>query len=97
MQPPDGPPIWTALNVRPFFIPPPMSSTISRMVIPIGTSMRPPWLILPARANTFVPLLVPVPSAANAPAPWRRIHGTHASVSTLLMRVGCPRNPRSAG
>ena len=63
----------------------------------MGTSMRPPWRIFPARAKTFVPLLDPVPIAAKASGPWRRIHGTHASVSTLLITVGRPRNPRSAG
>ena len=39
-------------------MPPPISSTISRMVMPIGTSIRPPRLILPASAKTLVPLLV---------------------------------------
>ena len=39
MQPPDGPPVWTALNARPSGAPPPISNTISRSVIPIGTSL----------------------------------------------------------
>ena len=35
------PPVCTALNARPSVMPPPISSTISRSVIPIGTSIRP--------------------------------------------------------
>ena len=34
---------------------------------------------------------------AKAAAPWRMIHGTQASVSTLLMMVGLPRKPCSTG
>ena len=37
------------------------------------------------------------PMAANAAAPWRTIHGTAASVWTLLTTVGIPCRPRSAG
>jgi len=74
-----------------------MSSTISRMVVPIGISIRPPRRTLPARAKTLVPLLCAVPRAANCSGPWRIIHGTTASVSTLLMSVGCPHKPASAG
>ncbi len=47
-------------------MPPPMSSTISRTVMPIGTSIRPPRAILPASENTLVPFERSVPSAANA-------------------------------
>ena len=61
MQPPEGPPICTALNFSPPAMPPPISSTIWRIVMPIGTSISPPRAILPARAKTFVPLLLPVP------------------------------------
>ena len=50
--------------------------------------MRPPRAILPARANTLVPLLVALPMAANASLPLRTIHGTLAKVSTLLIKVG---------
>ncbi len=78
MQPPDGPPICTALNARPSRMPPPISSTISPMVMPIGTSISPPRTTLPASAKTFVPLLVARADAANASAPLRMIHGTVA-------------------
>ena len=65
MQPPDGPPVCTALIVPPSGAPPPISSTISRSVVPIGTSTSPVLRILPARAKTLVPLLFSVPIAAN--------------------------------
>ena len=60
----------------------------------MGTSISPPRRTLPARAKTLVPLLLSVPSAANASAPWRRIQGTRAKVSTLLISVGLA--PQSA-
>ena len=41
--------------------PPPISSTIWRSVVPIGTSTSPVLRILPARAKTLVPLLFSVP------------------------------------
>ena len=97
MQPPEGPPVCTALIVPPSGVPPPISSTICRSVVPIGTSTRPVFLILPARAKTFVPLLVAVPMPANQSAPLRMIGGTLAKVSTLLISVGNPHRPSSAG
>ena len=74
-QPPDGPPVWTALNFLPFLMPPPMSNITSRRVVPMGTSMRPTLLTLPARANTFVPLLFSVPMEENHFAPRRMMGG----------------------
>ena len=56
---------------RPSAAPPPISSTISRIVVPIGISISPPRRIFPASANTFVPLLLCVPMAANFSAPRR--------------------------
>src|ERR1019366_2161769 len=97
MQPPDGPPVCTALIFPPSGAPPPMVSTIFRSVVPIGTSIRPVLVILPARANTFVPLLFSVPMPANHSAPLRMIGAMLASVSTLLISVGEPHNPLSAG
>src|SRR5208283_2139356 len=97
MQPPDGPPVWTALILRPSGAPPPISPTICRSGVPIGTSMRPVLLIFPASANTFVPLLFSVPMLANHSAPLRKIGGTLANVSTLLISVGQFHNPLSAG
>src|SRR4030042_4494408 len=47
IQPPDGPPVCTALNFLFCKIPPPISTTLSRKVIPMGTSTRPVFLPLP--------------------------------------------------
>ena len=97
IHPPDGPPICTALNCLSFLIPPPMPKITSLSVRPIGTSTSPPFLIFPARANTFVPLLFSVPIAPNAAPPLKMIHGTLASVSTLFISVGFCQNPFAAG
>ena len=97
MQPPAGPPVWTALKARPSTIPPPMSNTISRSVVPIGTSMSPVLTTRPASAKTFVPLLVAVPIEANQSPPLRMIGATLANVSTLLMSVGRSHRPATAG
>ncbi len=64
---------------------------ISRSVVPIGTSMSPTLLILPARAKTFVPLDFSVPMEANHCGPLVRMTGTLASVSTLFTLVGLPK------
>ena len=58
-QPPEGPPVCTALNVLPPGMPPPISKTISRRVIPMGTSTRPVLFTLPTSENTLVPELPP--------------------------------------
>src|SRR5512144_2481391 len=97
MHPPDGPPASTALNLLPPRIPPPISSTISRIVIPIGTSIKPPRFTLPTSEKTFVPFDFAVPRAAKASAPRRKIHGRQARVSTLLIKVGLPQRPDWAG
>ncbi len=88
MQPPEGPPVWIALNFRPFGMPPPIPNTISRSVIPIGTSTRPVLLILPTSEKIFVPVLPGVPIEAYHSAPLTMIGGTFAHVSTLLRQVG---------
>src|SRR5262245_18233972 len=97
MQPPEGQPVCTALTLAPSGAPPPNSSTISRKVMPIGTSLGPVLRPLPAIAKTLVPLLFSVPIAANHSAPLRMIAGMLANVSTLLISVGQPHNPLSAG
>ena len=97
IQPPDGPPICTALNCLSFLMPPPMPNSTSFKVMPIGTSTRPPFLILPASANTLVPLEASVPNLPNAAPPLKMIQGTFASVSTLLMSVGFCQKPFAAG
>src|SRR6478736_2768943 len=97
MQPPDGPPVCTDLIERPSGAPPPISSTICRNGIPIGTSMRPLLVILPVSAKTFVPLLFSVPKLAYHSAPLLMMGAMLANVSTLLMSVGQPQRPLSAG
>ena len=66
-------------------------------MIPIGTSMSAVLATLPTRLNTFVPLLRSVPIPENHSLPRDTITGTVAHVSTLLMHVGLPHSPFSAG
>ena len=98
MHPPEGPPVCTALN---FFSglerPPPMSNTISPIVVPMGTSAKPLLLIFPAKANTLVPLDFSVPMDANQSAPFLNIVGMFEKLSTLLMTVGLFHRPELAG
>ena len=77
--------------------PPPISSTISRSVVPMGTSTRPVWVTFPARAKTLVPPLFWVPMRRNQSAPYSRTTATLANVSTLLITVGLPHRPLSVG
>ncbi len=97
MPPPEGPPVWTALKRLPPGIPPPISSMISRSVIPIGTSTRPVLLILPTSEKILVPLPLRVPILAYSSPPFRTMIGTLAQVSTLLMVVGFPQSPLCTG
>ena len=97
IQPPEGPPVCAALNFLPPGIPPPISSTISRRVVPIGTSTSPVLCILPPRANTLVPFDFSVPMALNHSGPFKIICGILASVSTLLRIDGFPNSPFCAG
>ncbi len=97
MQPPEGPPVCTALNGRSSTSPPPTWKIISRKVTPSGTSTNPGRFTLPTKAKVLVPLLCSVPYWANQSAPWRKMRATQASVSTLLMIVGFPHKPEMAG
>ena len=63
----------------------------------MGTSMRPAFFTLPAMAKVLVPLLFSVPMPANQSAPFRKICGMLARVSTLLTEVGLPHRPDWAG
>ena len=90
MQPPAGPPVCTALIFLFPGAPPPMSRTTWFMVMPIGTSTRPVFLILPTRLKIFVPELPSVPLSANCRAPVETMIGMFAQVSTLLIIVGLP-------
>ena len=97
IHPPEGPPVCAALNFLPFGIPPPISSIISRRVVPIGISTRPVLCIFPPSANTFVPRLFSVPIELNHSAPSFIITGIFAYVSTLFRIVGLPQSPLTAG
>ena len=44
-----------------------------------------------------VPFAFSVPRVAYSAPPWRRIHGTVESVSTLFTAVGMPQAPLTAG
>src|SRR5512139_3147646 len=96
-QPPEGPPLCTALNFLPPRMPPAISKTISRRVMPIGTSARPVLLILPVRQNTLLPLLFSVPLEAYQSPPFLMMNGTLAKVSTLFRQVGFIHRPLWAG
>lgn len=78
-------------------IPPPISNTISRSVVPIGTSTNPTFTTFPPNANTFVPLEFAVPIELYHFAPFNIIFVIFAYVSTLLINVGFPHKPEFAG
>ncbi|MPN07311.1 hypothetical protein SDC9_154577 [bioreactor metagenome] len=94
-QPPDGPPICTALKSAPSRIPPPISNITSLKVVPIGTSISPVFSIFPVMANAFVPGLFSGPMPLYHSAPLVIISGTFAKVSTLLSTVGLSKRPCS--
>ena len=89
-QPPEGPPVWTALKALPPLIPPPISYITSLRVVPIGISINPILFIFPARAKTFVPGEFFVPIFLNMPSSSFIINGILANVSTLFTFVGFP-------
>src|SRR5688572_28365621 len=97
MQPPDGPPVCRALNCLLSGMPPPISKIISRRVMPIGTSIRPVLRTRPDSAKTLVPLLRSVPIFVYHSLPCLRMGTMLAYVSTLLISVGQPHKPDSAG
>jgi len=77
-QPPNGPPVCTALNGLPLGMPPPTSKMISPSEMPIGTSIRPVLLILPVSAKMAVPGDFSGPMLLNQAAPCSRIWGAMA-------------------
>jgi hypothetical protein len=52
-------------------MPPPMTSMMSRSVVPMSTSIRPVLTMVPASAKTLVPLERSVPMPANQSPPSR--------------------------
>jgi len=77
-QPPEGPPVWTALNLAPSIMPLPMSNMILRRGAPMDTPIRPQLATFPVSANTAVPGLFSVPIPVNQSAPRFMISGTVA-------------------
>ena len=67
------------------------------VVTPFGTSNTPGWLTCPDTANIRIPVDVGAPMSWNDWPDSLMIHGTSASVSTLLTIVGCRYNPLEAG
>ncbi len=63
----------------------------------MGTSISPVLATSPVMAKVLVPGLVFVPTARKASAPFNRIKGTLAKVSTLFILVGFPQYPDCAG
>ncbi len=63
----------------------------------MGTSTSPEFFIFPVRAKTLVPLESSVPIFANHCPPLFMMTGIFAHVSTLLITVGLPQTPLTAG
>ena len=97
MQPPDGPPICTALNFSAGNAPADIEDDL-----PDGGAhgdfhkARAPRPCRRARIP-WCPCSSPCRTAANPSAPSPGSLGTLARVSTLLMTVGLPKSPRSPG
>src|SRR3970282_1062629 len=93
----DDPPGITAFTFLPFQHPPPTFSLSRRSGKPMGNSYTRGLFTCPVNKNKRVPpcfggLIEGYPSP-----PCRRIAGTDESVSTLLITVGQPYSPTTAG
>jgi hypothetical protein len=73
----DEPPGITAFSLRPFQIPPAISSK-SLNGIPIGNSKLPGFATWPETENIIVPPELGTPKPANHAAPLRMMAGTEA-------------------
>ena len=67
------------------------------MVMPNGTSTKPPRLTLPASWNGIVPVEGPTPRLAYQSPPLATMAGTDANEITLWTKVGSPNRPLTAG
>ena len=74
-----------------------MSKIICRSVVPSGTSTSPGRFTLPTKAKVLVPLLCSGAVLGEPVGPVFRIIAAQARVSTLLMTVGLPHRPETAG
>src|SRR5579863_3075611 len=97
MQPPDGPPVCTALTGCPLDEPSPTSYTKVLSGVPRGISTKPVFLTLPTREKTLVPGLLLLPVSVNHAGPLAMMGAMLYQVSTLLMLVGNPHKPFCAG
>src|SRR3990167_8555816 len=88
MEPPMAPPKWMALGALPSGTPPPMTNTIVRSGVPIGTSTTPLLTTWPESDTSLVPLLFSEPMLVYQSAPRLMISGTLVQVSTLLRLLG---------
>ena len=95
----DEPPGMTAFTFRPAGMPWPKSglSMSSRTVVLSITSKTPGRFTEPDRQTIRVPPDFSGPSFANQSAPFWKMVGTAARVSTLFTTVGQPKRPTTAG
>src|SRR5579862_9860519 len=70
---------------------------ISRNVVPLGSSYTPGLTTWPLTQNKRLPPFFSLPNFAYHSAPLLMMGGTQAMVSTLLITVGQPNNPITAG
>src|SRR5580693_6090128 len=70
---------------------------ISRKVVPLGSSYTPGLLTCPLTQKSRFPPFFSHPNFAYHSAPLLMMGGTQAMVSTLLMTVGQPKRPTTAG
>src|SRR6202521_2406028 len=95
----DAPPGITALNFLPWGGPPHKSYRNSLNGNPITTSYVPGRCTLPHTEKSLVPVLFGFDSDIFLyhSAPFMRIGAAAINVSTLLMVVGMPKTPETAG
>ncbi len=97
MQPPEGPPVCTAFTFLVVPVPSPISKMNFSSVDPKGSSTKPVFFTFPTSENTLVPVLFSVPVCVNHSLPFSIMTGMLHHVSTLLIVVGLPYKPFSAG
>src|SRR5262245_38940084 len=93
----EEPPGMTALIRFPPCTPPAYFSMISRRGTPVGISYTPGLFTCPLTPTRIGPGCFGTPIFEYASQPIRRINGTFAIVSTLLIVVGHPQTPYCAG